>query len=188
MAAPMKRGANVALTREIPNLAGVVLGVSWNAAGETVLADNLVMATILCDANSHALSDDHFVFFNQLASPELSVRQLEEALGGDQEQVEVDLGSVPADVQRIVVVVYVNDGPAQHRALGQLKTCAVRVLNLADNQELVRSENLASTLTTETALSLGELYRQDRHWKFKVLGQGYAHGIADVAADYGLTL
>ena len=31
MAPPMKRGANVALTQEIPSLTGVVLGVRWNA-------------------------------------------------------------------------------------------------------------------------------------------------------------
>ena len=62
----MKRGANVALTQEIPDLTGVVLGVRWNAGAEQVLTDNLVVATILCDARSQALSDEHFVFFNQL--------------------------------------------------------------------------------------------------------------------------
>jgi tellurium resistance protein TerD len=186
--AVMRRGANVELTREIPNLTGVVLGVHWDAGSERVLADNMVMATLLCDANSRALSDEHFVFFNQLASPELSVQQLESALGSDQEQVEVDLATVPAEVARIVVFAYVNDGPAQRRTLGQLRSCVVRVLNLADNAELVRSEDLASSLQTEKALALGELYRHDNGWKFKVLGQGYSKGIAGIAADYGLSL
>jgi tellurium resistance protein TerD len=188
MAAAMKRGANVALTREIPGLTGVVLGVSWNAGAETVLTDNLVMATILCDAHSRALSNEHFVFFNQLSSPELSVAQLEQALGGDQEQVEVDLAAVPPEVERIVVFVYINDGPAQRRTLGQLRSCELRVLDLADNRELVRSENLAPALSGETALSLGEVYRLNGDWKFKVLGQGYSQGIRGIAADYGISL
>jgi tellurium resistance protein TerD len=184
----MKRGANVALTREIPGLSGVVLGVSWNAGAETALTDNLTFGAILTDRNNRALSDQHFVFFNQLTSPDLSVKQLEEALGGDQEQVEIDLDKVPADVDRIVVVLYINDGPAQRRTLGQLRGCAVRVLNLADNKELVRSEDLAPALDSETALALGEMYRHDGEWKFKVLGQGYSKGIAGIATDYGLTL
>jgi tellurium resistance protein TerD len=184
----MKRGANVALTREIPGLTGVVLGVSWNAGSETALTDNLVFGAILCDVNNRALSDDYFVFFNQLSSPELSVRQLEQALGGDQEQIEIDLASVPPQVDRIVVVLYVNDGPAQRRTLGQLRGCTVRVLDLADNRELVRSEDLAPALDAETALALGEVYRHDGEWKFKVLGQGYSKGIAGIASDYGLTL
>jgi tellurium resistance protein TerD len=184
----MKRGANVSLSREIPGLSGVVLGVSWNAGAETALTDNLTFAAILTDKNNRALSDEHFVFFNQLTSPDLSVKQLEEALGGDQEQVEIDLDKVPADVDRIVVVLYINDGPAQRRTLGQLRGCAVRVLNLADNKELVRSEDLAPALDSETALALGEMYRHDGEWKFKVLGQGYSKGIAGIATDYGLTL
>ncbi len=68
------------------------------------LTDNLVVATILCDSASQALSDEHFVFFNQLSSPDLSVTQREQALGGDTEQVEIDLADVPAEVERIVVV------------------------------------------------------------------------------------
>jgi tellurium resistance protein TerD len=186
--AEMKRGANVSLTREIPGLAGLVVGVRWNAGSETALADNMTMATILCGTDGRALSDQHFVFFNQLTSPDLSVQQLEQALGGDQDQIEIDLNSVPAQVDRIVVVVYVNDGPAQKRTLSQLRSCVVRVLNLADNAELVRSEELASGLQSETALALGEVYRHNTEWKFKVLGQGYSKGIAGIAADYGLSI
>ena len=64
----------------------------------------------------------------------------------------------------------------------------MRVLNLDGNAELVRSEDLAPGCSTETALALGEVYRHNGEWKFKVLGQGYAKGIAGIAADYGLTL
>jgi tellurium resistance protein TerD len=62
------------------------------------------------------------------------------------------------------------------------------VLNQDSNAELVRSEELANSLQSETALALGEVYRHNGEWKFKVLGQGYSKGISGVAADYGLTL
>jgi tellurium resistance protein TerD len=183
----LQRGTNVELTREVPGLASLVVGVQWDAGGETALADNLVTAALLCDARSRALSEEHFVFFNQLAAPELSVQQLEQAVGDDQDQIEIDLASVPAQVERIVVVLYVNEGPAQRRTLGQLRHCTVRALNAAGNAELVRSEDLAPALSTELAVSLAEVYRHDAGWKFKVLGQGYATGVAGVLADYGLS-
>ncbi|WP_409073780.1 TerD family protein [Micromonospora chalcea] len=184
----MRRGANVALTREIPNLTGVVLGVHWDAGAEQVLSENLVVATILCDADHKVLSAEHFVFFNQLVSPDMSVNQLAEALGDDDEQIEIDLVAVPTEISRIVVVLYVNDGVARRRVLGQLKACRLRVLNLADNTELVRSENLAPLFTSETAVALGEVYRHQDGWKFKVIGAGYTKGIAGIAADYGIAL
>ena len=39
-----------------------------------------------------------------------------------------------------------------------------------------------------SCLGLGEVYRHNSEWKFKVLGQGYSRGIAGIAADYGLSL
>jgi tellurium resistance protein TerD len=186
--AEMKRGANVALTQEIPGLRSVVLGMSWNAGAERVLEDNLVFAAILCGSDGRARSDQDFVFFNQLASPDQSVQQLEQALGSDNEQIVVELAAVPADVERVAVVLYVNEGPAQRRTLGQLRSCVIRVLDAADNRELVRSEELASAFDGETAVALGEIYRHGRDWKFKVLGQGYSRGVAGVAADYGIPL
>jgi tellurium resistance protein TerD len=186
--AEMQRGANVALTREVPGLTRLVLGLSWNAGRERALEDNLVFAAILCGRDGRARSDQDLVFFNQLASPDLSVQQLEQALGNDNEQVEVDLDAVPPEIDRIVVVLYVNEGPAQRRTLGQLRSCIVRVLNAVDNRELVRSEELASAFDAETAVALGEIYRHPSGWKFKVLGQGYSRGVAGIAADYGIPL
>ncbi len=186
--ATMKRGSNVALTREIPSLTGLVLGVRWDAGAETALTDNLVVATILCDENSKALSDEHFVFFNQLTEPSMTVSQLEKAMGPDAEQIEIHLNAVPPEVSRIVVVMYLNEGMGLRRSLGRLRECVLRVLNLADNAELVRSENLANSLDGETAMSLGEVYRHQGGWKFKVIGEGYSTGIAGLAKDYGITL
>src|SRR6478735_12436539 len=99
--ATLKRGTNVGLTREIPNLRRVVMGVSWDAGAELALDQNLVMAAMLCDNSNRVLSGEHFVFFNQVVSPDPSVAQLAKALGGDKEQLVIDLPSVPAEVQRI---------------------------------------------------------------------------------------
>ena len=184
----MKRGSNVALTREIPTLKSVVLGVRLSVGAERVLTDNLVVATLLCDAASKVLSDEHFVFFNQLTSPDESVSERAAALGDDTEQVEVDLPDVPPAIDRIVVALYLNEGIAQRRSLGQLRDCIIRVLNADGDTELVRSENLAAALTTETALVLGELYRHQGGWKFRVIGEGYSSGIRGIATDYGVSL
>jgi tellurium resistance protein TerD len=186
--AVMRRGSNVSLSREVPGLKSLILGVHWDANREQALSDSLVVATVLCDEHSKALSNDHFVFFNQLSSPEESVTLAESTLGSDLEQIEVDLDRVPADVSRIAVVLYINAGLGLRRTLGQLHDCTVRVVNTADGKELVRSENLATSLSSENALSLGEVYRHQGEWKFKVIGDGYSTGVVGLAADYGIAL
>lgn len=186
--ATMKRGANVSLSREVPGLRRVALGVQYDAGSEHALLDSLVLAAILCDVSGRAASDEHFVFFNQLASPDLSVAEVQAAVGEDRDQIQVDLAAVPADIERVVVVLYANEGPARRRTLGQLRRCVVRVVDVDSNAELVRSEDFTGELKNETALAMGEIYRHRQEWKFKVIGQGYATGLAGIAADYGLTL
>ena len=188
MAVPLRRGANVEFTREIPGLTRVVAGVKFGAGAEHVLLENVVLATLLCGADGKILGPEHFVFFNQLSSPDESVQERDTALGGDTEQVEVDLAGVPAEVARIVLVAYVNEGLAAKRTFGQLKDCTVRLLNAGDNSPVVTSENLANGFTTETAAVLAELYRKGQHWRFKVVGEGYSNGIQGIVSDYGVPL
>lgn len=188
--AEMRRGANAELTRENPLLRTVLLGVQIATGAEASLVDSLVVATILTDARSRALSDEHFVFFNQLASPDESVAQREQALGSDLEQIEVSLAAVPAEVERIVVALYLNEGILQRRSLAQLRDIRIRVADAdgpAGGHDLIRSENLVPTSLEVSAVTLGELYRHDG-WKFKVLGEGYSDGVLGLAKDFGVGL
>lgn len=184
--AVMERGATVELTREVPGLRSVVLGVAWKTS-EPALDENLVVAALLCDAGGKATGDGDAVFFNQLSSAGGSVSQLESGLGGDSEQVEIDLDAVPPAVERVVVVAYVNEGTAARRSLGQLRALTIRVLNLDGDVELVRSADLAPPLTDELAIVLGALYRRAGGWRFRVRGDAYP-GLRELAADYGLPL
>lgn len=183
----LARGANVALTREIPDLSTVVVGVAWEVGNEPALGSRLVCATLLLNSSGDLRSPEDFVFFNQLVSPDASVGQRSSA-GADREQVEVDLLEVPTDVDTILFVLYVDDGAGVHRTLGQLRSCAVRVLDARGDRELVASDDLAPGLRAETALVLGELYRHRSGWKFRVVGQGYSSGLTGVARDHGLVL
>jgi tellurium resistance protein TerD len=184
----MRRGANVALTRENPGLKHAVVGVRWGAGTERGLAANLELAAILCDESGRARTANDFVYFNQIVSEDLSVAQIEQVMGADAEQLDIDLSAVPEQIGRIVIVAYVNEGSPKRRTLGQLKECVVRVLDGADGRPLAESENLAAVLGPETAVVLGEIYRYRKEWKFKVVGQGYAAGLVGVAELYGLPL
>lgn len=123
-----------------------------------------------------------------MVSADLSTGHVEQAMGDDDEQVEVDLAGVPPEVERIVFVLYVNEGGGGRRTLGQLRKLVVRVLNLDGGTSLVSTNDLVPGLQSETALSLIELYRYSGEWKLRVLGAGYSDGLRGVARDFGVTL
>jgi len=187
----LSKGGNVSLTKAAPGLTAVVVGLGWDVRTTTGTDFDLDASAILVDANGKVVSDAHFVFFNNLKSPEGSVEHLGDNLTGegegDDEQVKVQLSTVPAEVDKIVFPVSIYDGNNRGQSFGQVRNAFIRIVNQADNAELARYD-LSEDASTETAMVFGELYRNGAEWKFRAVGQGYAAGLTGIAKDFGVNV
>lgn len=180
----LTRGSNASLTQLIPMLGTVVVGFGWRVIPSKGPAVELVPSAVICDAAGDALSDEHLVFFNQLATPDGSVRYVE---GGDEEQVEVDLTAVPAAVDKIVFVVYADPDLRQPGNFGSVRSAYVRVCDRTGT-EMVRYDIQDSNDIEVTAMIFAEIYRRRGEWKIRAIGQGYTTGLKGVASDFGVTI
>ncbi|KNB53244.1 TerD-family protein [Streptomyces caatingaensis] len=180
MGVPLTKGGNVSLSRQVPGLTAVTVQLGWQAGA----GYDLDASALLCGGSGKVLSDRHFVFFNNLTSPDGSVRH--EGSGGDGERIQVNLAAVPADVEKVVFPVSLYEAEQRRQSFGQVRAAFVRVLNQADGREIARYDLAPDGLGGETALVFGELYRHGAEWKFRAVGQGYASGLAGIATDYGV--
>lgn len=191
MSVSLSKGGNVSLTKMAPSLTSVDVGLGWDARTTTGGEFDLDAAALLVGASGKVLSDAHFVFFNNLRSPDGSVEHLGDNLtgtgDGDDEIVKVNLAGVPAEVEKVVFTVSIYDADAQGTNFGQVSNAFIRVVNQADGTELARYD-LSEDASTETAMIFGELYRNGAEWKFRAIGQGYASGLAGIAKDYGVNV
>ncbi|WP_406290034.1 TerD family protein [Embleya sp. NBC_00896] len=191
MGVSLAKGGNVSLSKAAPGLTAVAVGLGWDARSTTGADFDLDASALLLGNDGRVLSDSHFVFYNNLTSPDGSVQHTGDNLTGegegDDEVVNVDLASVPADVQRIVFPVSIHDAVARDQSFGQVRNAYIRVVNRADNNELARYD-LTEDASTETAMVFGELYRNGNEWKFRAVGQGYASGLAGIAKDFGVNV
>jgi tellurium resistance protein TerD len=187
----LSKGGNVSLTKEAPNLQAVVVGLGWDARTTTGADFDLDASALLTDEAGKVLSDQHFVFFNNLRSPDGSVEHTGDNLTGegegDDEVINVNLVGVPADVAKIVFPVSIYDAESRQQSFGQVRNAYIRVLNAADQRELARYD-LTEDASTETAMVFGELYRHGGEWKFRAIGQGYASGLRGIAQDFGVNV
>ncbi|MFB7736778.1 TerD family protein [Streptomyces sp. NPDC056112] len=184
MSVPLTKGGNVSLSKQAPGLTAVTVGLGWQAdAGYELDA-----SALLCDASGKVLSERHFVFFNNLSSPDGSVRHSGggSPVGGDDQRIDVDLTRVPAEITKVVFPVSLYEGAARGQTFGRVQRAHIRVLDQEGGAELARYDLAAGGLAGETALVFGELYRHGAEWKFRAVGQGYASGLAGIAADYGV--
>jgi tellurium resistance protein TerD len=180
----MVAGANAALTAENPGLTELMVGFGWESIPSRGPQAELVPLAIMCDAHGKSLSNDHLVFFNQIVSQDGSVAFIGDS---DTEQIDVDLSRVPAEVAKIVFVVYVDPDVRGAGNFSAVRSAYVRVAT-RDNRELVRFNLPDGEARSVDVLMFGELYRHRDDWKFRALGQGYTTGLAGVARDYKVTL
>ncbi len=187
----LSKGSNVSLSKEAPGLTAVLVGLGWDARTTTGTDFDLDASAIMVKADGKAVSDLHFVFFNNKTSPEGSVEHTGDNLTGegegDDESIKVNLAIVPAEVDKIVFPVSIYEAESRSQSFGQVRNAFIRIVNQTGGTELARYD-LTEDASTETAMLFGELYRSGGEWKFRAVGQGYASGLAGIARDYGVNV
>lgn len=191
MAISLSKGGNVSLTKSAPGLTNILVGLGWDARATDGAGFDLDASGFLLTAAGKVRSDADFIFFNQPASADGSVKHLgDNTTGegeGDDEQMTVDLTKVPADVDKIAISVTIHEAEARKQSFGMVSQAFVRVVNAADNAEIVRYD-LSEDFSIETALVFGEIYRNSGEWKFRAVGQGFQGGLGAMAKSYGVNL
>ena len=184
MGVSLAKGGNVSLTKEAPGLTNVLVALGWDVRTTTGADYDLDASAIILNATGKVISDQHFVFFNNLVSPDGTVEHTGDNLTGegegDDEILRVNLAGMSPDVDRIVFPVSIYDADARRQSFGQVNNAYIRVVNSANDAELTRFD-LTEDASTETAMVFGELYRRAGEWKFRAVGQGYASGLRGIA-------
>ena len=187
----LSKGGNLSLTKTDPGLVRVNVGLGWDPRSTTGDTFDLDASALLLGVDGKVRSDSDFIFYNQPSTPDGTVVHKGDnrsgAGDGDDELIAVDLSQLPADVARIIFVVSIDQADIRRQNFGQVRGAYCRILNQDTDVEVVRYD-LSEDAAPETCMIFSELYRYNGEWKFKAVGQGYASGLAGVAADFGIQL
>jgi len=191
MSVSLSKGGNVSLTKEAPGLTAVLAGLGWDARTTSGADFDLDASALMVGSSGKILSDAHFVFFNNLTSPDGSVEHTGDNLTGegegDDEVIKVNLAGVPAECDKIVFTVSIYDAETRGQNFGQVRNAYIRIINQAGGTEIARYD-LSEDASNETAMMFGELYRNGAEWKFRAVGQGYSTGLSGIARDFGVNV
>lgn len=189
MSVSLAKGGNVSLTKVAPGLRNAAVGLGWDVRSTAGDDFDLDASALLLTDDGKVPTDEHFVFYNNLTSPDRSVQHTGDNLTGegegDDETILVDLAAVAPGITRIVFPVTIYDAPAKGQSFGMVRNAYIRVLDADQDVEVARYD-LSEDASTETAMVFGELYRYGSEWKFRAVGQGYANGLAGIAGDFGV--
>ena len=192
MAVSLKKGQKVDLTKTNPGLKEILIGLGWDTNKYDGGSEfDLDTAAFLLGANGKVASDGDFVFYGNLKHASGSVEHLGDNLTGagegDDEEIKVDLSKVPADVDKIDFTVTIYDADARKQKFGQVSNAYIRVVDEDSGKEIIRYD-LGEDFSIETAVVVGEIYRNKGEWKFNAIGAGWSGGLAALGRNYGVNV
>ena len=159
-------------------LSKMTIGLGWDPSEGTGHTFDLDASAIMIDSNRKLLSESHFVFYNNLVSPDGALTHTGDdpdgnsSDGEDDEAIIVDLAKVDAKVEEILFVVTIEDFEAKKQNFGQVRNSYIRIVDNSNNEEIAKYE-LDEDFSIETGVEFGRLYKRNGSWKFEASGIGY---------------
>ena len=186
----LSKGQKISLSKEVPGLSRIMVGLGWDTNRYDGNADfDLDASAFLVGANGKCTCSGDFVFYNNLEHPSGAVKHMgDNRTGdgeGDDEQIFVDLSKIPANIEKIAVTVTICDAEKRRQNFGQVSNAYCRMVNDDTGEEIIRYD-LGEDFSIETAMVVGELYRHNGEWKFNAIGSGFSGGLAALCRNYGL--
>lgn len=174
--------------RENINAPKFTIGLGWDTNSSSTGVDfDLDASVFILGDNKKVLSDSHFIFYNNLKSPDGSVAHTGDNLtgdgDGDDEQIKIDLTKIDSSVKEICIVVTIHDAETRKQNFGQVRNSFIRIVDDSNNTELVKYE-LEEDFSIETAVEFGRIYNREGQWKFEAIGMGQKGGLEDFLNKY----
>ncbi|MGL5980137.1 MAG: TerD family protein [Phocaeicola sp.] len=165
------------------NLLKFTIGLGWDTnESDTGQAFDLDASIFILGENKKILSDEFFIFYNNLKSPDGSVEHTGDNLTGegegDDESLNIDLSKIDSRATEICIVVTIHDAVNRKQNFGQVRNSFVRIYNPITNEEILKYE-LEEDFSVETAVEFGRLYKRNGEWKFEAVGLGQKGGLQD---------
>lgn len=195
MSISLQKGQKVSLSKDNAGLSKVIVGLGWDEVkkGRTGLFSPKKQA-IDCDASAIMLKNgklcakEDMIYFGNLQHRSGAVVHLGDNLtgagAGDDEQIIVDLSGMPADYDKIVVVVNLYQAIQRNQHFGMIENAFIRIVDARNNNEMCKY-NLSENYDGMTAMIFGEIYRHNGEWKFNAIGQGTSDpGLGELASRY----
>ena len=186
----LSKGQKVDLTKGNPGLKNIMVGLGWDVNAFDSGADfDLDAAAFMLGTDGKCPTDKEFVFYGNLNHSSGAVNHMGDNLTGegegDDEQIQIDLSKIPANIEKIAFTVTIYDADQRRQNFGQVSNAFIRIVDESSNTELIRYD-LGEDFSIETAVVVGELYRNNGEWKFNAIGSGFQGGLKALCGHFGI--
>ena len=174
MAVNLQKGQRVNLKKDAPDLKRLLIGLGWDPikGGIFSLAMDIDASVICIDSNGRKES---VIYYGALEHRSGAIKHYGDNLtgdgDGDDEQIEIQLDKVPANIVRLAVIINIYQAYERRQHFGKVRNCFVRAVDLSTSKELVHY-NVDGQFDDLTGIFVADVYRHNGEWKFQAIGEG----------------
>lgn len=184
MAINLQKGQKIEI-----GLTKMTIGLGWDPNEGTGFDFDLDASAIMIDSDRKLITEECFVFYNNLQSPDGALTHTgddpsgKNSDGEDDEAIIVDLEKVDPRAEEILFVVTIEDFERRKQNFGQVRNSYIRIVDNSTSQEIAKYE-LDEDFSIETGVEFGRLYKRNGSWKFEASGIGYRADLAFFLEKY----
>lgn len=182
----VKKGKGIRLKEAASQkLNKIKIGLGWEVRKGGQL--DLDASIFMLGEDGKLPSDEYFIFYNNLESPDGMVKHRgDNRIGdsvGDDEEILLNLPYISPVVKELVFIVSIYDAKNRRHNFGNLEEAYIRVINLENNIEILHYD-LDADFGDDTEVEFARLIREDDGWKFVSAGYGSKIGLQGYVDKY----
>lgn len=181
MSINLKKGSSFNLTKNEPGLSKLMIGLGWEFTNTATV--DIDASAFLIGASGKLPDEAFFIFYNNLVSPDGSVKHMgDNRTGkgdGDDEMILANLSLIDSRVNEIVINVSIHEAKSRRQSFGNLRDAYIRLFDVDTEREILRYD-LDAEFANNTEVEFGRLQRIDNEWRFFASGVGSNIGLDGV--------
>lgn len=187
MAITLEKKKPISLVKEKPELKNIVAGLGWDEATINGVPVDCDVSVFLLGTNGKLVSEEHFVFYNNLSSPDASVVHTGDNRDGDgdgdDESIKIDLAKIDARVEFLYFAITIHESESRGHHFGNVENSFINIRNGADNSILCQYQ-LKESFDGQDSLLIASISRNNGTWNVEALGQAFSGGLSTLIELY----
>ena len=174
-------------------LTKIKVGCGWDAkaSGASGSDFDLDASIIAIKADGKALAHPHgLCFYGQLKTLGGVISHSGDNLtgdgDGDDEVITIDLANVPAEVDKMIVVVNIYQAGQRGQNFGMAENSYCRLLNASDNDTELVHFDLNFDSSTSTGVKFATIFRKGPEWAFSADQVEFEGGLEKMKQEYSI--
>ena len=179
----LQKNESFNLTKDSDFLKKVRIEMSWQTPDNVFPAYDADISAFCLGSNQKLISDEGFIFYNQLSTPDGSIVKSADELTGGVESIDINIETLSPAISEISLIVTLHKAKARKQSLDKVRNAKLDIFNI-DSDELIATFALDAADPGATALQVGSFYQTEEGFIFQAINKSYVLELQDFVDGY----